>query len=180
MISFFVVLVMCRRFLKLLFNNYWNRCFSCPVDRGFGGPLTCLKNKILKECREFHAWRTDMLTERNGEKLLSEDKIDEQGTDRPYLLSRCWPGAILLWPGSCKTCHGSHWCCNVLETLPYPWKVLGTLPYPWNIAKVLEKEKSSSCCRKSSNSHQQMLTAVEFCSQVLEYLKPEDKIVILT
>lgn len=30
-----------------------------------------------------------MLTERNGEKLLSEDKIDEQGTDRPYLLSHC-------------------------------------------------------------------------------------------
>ena len=57
----------------------WSFCFSCRVDKGFGGPLTCLKNKILKECREFHAWRTDMLTELNGEKPLNEDKVDEKG-----------------------------------------------------------------------------------------------------
>lgn len=41
--------------------------------------LTCLKNKILKECGEFDAWRTDTLTERSGEKPLNEVKIDDQG-----------------------------------------------------------------------------------------------------
>lgn len=76
-------------FLKLSFQIIEIQIcyFSCPADKGFGGPLTCLKYKILKECGEFHAWRTDMMTERSQEKLLSEDKNDEQGKDRPYVLS---------------------------------------------------------------------------------------------
>lgn len=95
MISFFVVLVICSFWSWCLtIIEIWICCFSCPVDKGFGGPLTCLKNKILKECREFHAWKTDMLTARNGKKLLGGNKVDEQGTDKPYLLSRYWAGAI--------------------------------------------------------------------------------------
>lgn len=54
-------------------------CFSCPVDKGFGGPLACLKNQILNECRDFLAWRAGILTEFDGQRPWDEEKIDEQG-----------------------------------------------------------------------------------------------------
>ena len=57
-------------------------CFSCPVDKGLGGPLACLKKKILNECRDFHAWRAGILTEDDGKRPWNEENIDEQG--KPY------------------------------------------------------------------------------------------------
>lgn len=58
--------------------------FSCPVDKGFGGPLASLKNEILIECRNFHAWKAGILTERDGQRPWDEEKIDEQGKKYLY------------------------------------------------------------------------------------------------
>ena len=101
---------------------------------------------------EFHAWKTDMLTARNGEKLLSEDKVDEQGTDRPYLLFRYWAGAI---------CYGRVHARRAM-------------------ARTGVEMSSKHCHILEKSLKMKSLEKSDLSPQVLEYLTPEDKIAILT
>ena len=84
-----------RRFFKLNKNkdeNTYKRtkrlkrpkncfCFSCKVNKGFGGTLVDLKDKVLKECEDFHIWRRDISVEDEdgGLESWNTEEIDKEG-----------------------------------------------------------------------------------------------------
>lgn len=63
---------------------YFFSCISCPLEKGFGGTLVGLKNKIWEECREFQMWKTEVLAARDGLNVWKAENIDDQGF--PFLI----------------------------------------------------------------------------------------------
>lgn len=66
---------------------------SCNIDKGFGGALVDLKNKVLKECDDFFIWKEDSLGHGDEHEFWSTEELDEQGSENSLIF---WFGNFVL------------------------------------------------------------------------------------
>ena len=60
-------------------NRWFSFLFSCTVNKGFGGTLVDVKDKILKEGKDFYLWKRNILDKDDGQETLNTEEVDQQG-----------------------------------------------------------------------------------------------------
>lgn len=62
----------------VIVNMFFPLFSSCHIEKGLGGSLVDLKNKIRSECNEFNTWRLKTLAER-GRDGTNEVAFNKEG-----------------------------------------------------------------------------------------------------